>query len=52
MKRLELFQTGIGLVGKAIEQLRFILEMTPDPRWAQEHSWIVRDAERLLRKLE
>ena len=37
---------------EAIEQLRYILEMAPDPRWVPEHPWIVRDAEKLLRKLE
>jgi tetratricopeptide (TPR) repeat protein len=40
-----------GMKGKAIEQLRGIIAMTPDPRWAAEHPTIKAKAEKLLAKL-
>jgi tetratricopeptide (TPR) repeat protein len=36
----------------AIEMLKSIVAMTPDPRWAPEHPTIKADAEKLLKKLE
>jgi tetratricopeptide (TPR) repeat protein len=41
-----------GMKPKAIEQLRFIIEMTPDPRWTPEQPWIKAQAEAMLRKLQ
>jgi len=40
-----------GQKDKAREQLRVILTMQPDPRWAAEHPSICADAEKLLKKL-
>ena len=40
-----------GMKPKAIEQLRFIIDMTPDPKWAPEHPWIKVQAEAMLKKL-
>lgn len=40
-----------GKKEKAREQLRALLAMQPDPRWAPEHPAIRADAERLLKKL-
>ncbi len=40
-----------GMKAKAIEQLRQVVSMTPDPRWTPEHPWIKRQAEALLKKL-
>ncbi len=40
-----------GMKAKASEQLREIVAMVPDPRWAPEHPWIKAQAERLLKKL-
>jgi tetratricopeptide (TPR) repeat protein len=37
---------------KALEQVRFIIAMTPDERWAPEHDSIKTQAEALLKKLE
>lgn len=36
---------------KAIEQLRFVIDVAPDPRWAPEHPWIKAQAEAMLKKL-
>ena len=40
-----------GMKDKAREQCRHVIEMQPDPRWAPEHPWVVRQAEALLKKL-
>jgi tetratricopeptide (TPR) repeat protein len=40
-----------GMKPKAIEQLRAVLAMTPDPRWIAEHPLIKARAEKLLAKL-
>lgn len=40
-----------GQKEKAKEQLRTILAMQPDPRWAPEHPSIRTDAEKLLKKM-
>ena len=41
-----------GMKAKAVEQLRGIVEMTPDPRWTAEHPRIKAQAEKLLAKLQ
>ncbi|HVN75882.1 MAG TPA: TRAP transporter TatT component family protein [Thermoanaerobaculaceae bacterium] len=41
-----------GMKGKAIDQLKGIVTMTPDPRWAPEHPSIRAKAEKLLAKLQ
>lgn len=53
LTRLYLAETykALGLKSKAVEQLRAIVEMTPDPRWAPEHPSVVAKAQALLRKL-
>ena len=40
-----------GVKEKAVEQLKGIIAMTPDPRWAPEHPSIKAKAEKLLTKL-
>ena len=40
-----------GMKPKAVEQLRAIVAMTPDPRWEAEHPTIVAKAQKLLEKL-
>jgi tetratricopeptide (TPR) repeat protein len=40
-----------GMKDKAIEQLKGIVAMTPDPRWTAEHPSIKARAEKLLKKL-
>jgi tetratricopeptide (TPR) repeat protein len=40
-----------GMKDKAVEQLKFVVAMTPDPRWAPEHPYIKPQAEALLKKL-
>lgn len=54
LTRLYLAETyrSEGMKVLAIQQLRAIVSMTPDPRWAPEHSWIKAQAEKLLRKLQ
>jgi len=53
LTRLYLAETykSEGMKPKAIEQLEHVVAMTPDPRWAAEHPYIVRQAEKLLKKL-
>ena len=41
-----------GMKDKAIAQLKEIVAMTPDPRWAAEHPQIKAKAEKLLAKLQ
>jgi tetratricopeptide (TPR) repeat protein len=41
-----------GMKSEAIAQLREVVSMIPDPRWAPEHPWIKAHAEKLLKKLE
>ncbi|MGE5235222.1 MAG: tetratricopeptide repeat protein [Acidobacteriota bacterium] len=41
-----------GMRPEAIQMLKSIIAMTPDPRWAPEHPTIKADAEKLLKKLE
>jgi tetratricopeptide (TPR) repeat protein len=54
LTRLYLAETyrSEGRKAGAIEQLREIIGMTPDPRWAPEHPWIKAQAEKLLKKLQ
>ncbi len=54
LTRLYLAETyrSEGMKGKAIEQLKEIVSMTPDPRWTPEHPWIKAQAEKLLKKLK
>ncbi len=54
LTRLYLAETykSEGMKPLAIQQLREIVSMTPDPRWAPEHPWIKAQAEKLLRKLQ
>jgi tetratricopeptide (TPR) repeat protein len=40
-----------GMKAKAIEQCRYVIAMTPDPRWAAEQPSIKAQAETLLKKL-
>jgi tetratricopeptide (TPR) repeat protein len=40
-----------GAKALAIQHLRAIVSMTPDPRWVPEHPWIKAQAEKLLKKL-
>jgi tetratricopeptide (TPR) repeat protein len=40
-----------GMKPKAIEQLSFVVTMTPDPRWVAEHPLIKARAEKLLARL-
>ncbi len=53
LTRLYLAETykSEGMKAKAIEQLRAIVAMTPDPRWEAEHPAIVAQAKKLLAKL-
>ena len=53
LTRLYLAETykSEGEKAKAIEQLKFIVGMEPDPRWAPEHAWIKPKAQALLKKL-
>ncbi len=41
-----------GMKPKAVAQLKEIVAMTPDPRWAPEHPQIKAQAEKLLAKLQ
>jgi len=41
-----------GMKAKAFEELKAIIGMTPDPRWAPEHPSIKAKAEKLLAKLQ
>ena len=41
-----------GMKPKAIEQLKGVVAMTPDPRWVPEHPSIKAKAEKLLAKLQ
>ncbi len=41
-----------GMKAKAVEELKAIIGMTPDPRWAPEHPSIKAKAEKLLAKLQ
>ncbi len=54
LTRLYLAETykALGMRREAVEQLRSVLDMTPDPRWEAEHPAIVAKARALLRKLE
>jgi tetratricopeptide (TPR) repeat protein len=54
LTRLYLAETykSEGMKPKAIEMLKSIVSMTPDPRWAPEHTKIKADAEKLLDKLQ
>jgi tetratricopeptide (TPR) repeat protein len=54
LTRLYLAETyrSEGMKVLAIQQLRAIVSMTPDPRWAPEHPWIKAQAEKLLKKLQ
>ncbi len=40
-----------GKRDKARELCQSIITMTPDPRWAPEHPWVVKQAQALLKKL-
>jgi tetratricopeptide (TPR) repeat protein len=53
LTRLYLAETykSEGEKAKAIEQLKAVVDMKPDPRWAPEHPYIKPQAEALLRKL-
>lgn len=53
LTRLYLAETlkALGMKSRAVELLRSVVEMTPDPRWAAEHPAIVAKASALLRKL-
>ena len=53
LTRLYLAETykSEGEKAKAVEQLKFVVEMPPDPRWAPEHAWIKPKAQALLKKL-
>jgi tetratricopeptide (TPR) repeat protein len=54
LTRLYLAETyrSEGRKADAIQQLREIVGMTPDPRWAPEHPWVKAQAEKLLKKLQ
>jgi tetratricopeptide (TPR) repeat protein len=54
LTRLYLAETykSEGMKPLAIQQLKAIVSMTPDPRWTPEHPWIKAQAEKLLRKLQ
>ena len=53
LTRLYLAETykAEGMKDKAVEQLKAVVAMTPDPRWAPEHPYIKPQAEALLKKL-
>jgi len=53
LTRLYLAETykSEGMKALAIQQLKAIVSMTPDPRWTAEHPWIKAQAEKLLKKL-
>ena len=53
LTRLYLAETykSEGMKDKAIEQVKTIISMTPDPRWEAEHPSIKARAEKLLKKL-
>jgi hypothetical protein len=53
LTRLYLAETykSEGEKAKDVEQLKFIVQMEPDPRWAPEHAWIKPKAQALLKKL-
>ena len=52
LTRLYLAETykSEGMKDKALEQVRAIVAMTPDPRWVPEHPSIKAEAQRLLKK--
>lgn len=52
LTRLYLAETykAEGMKAKAVEQLKVVVTMTPDPRWAPEHPYIKPQAEALLKK--
>jgi tetratricopeptide (TPR) repeat protein len=54
LTRLYLAETyrSKGRKVSAIQQLKEIVNMTPDPRWTAEHPWIKAQAEKLLKKLQ
>ncbi|HVN31374.1 MAG TPA: tetratricopeptide repeat protein [Thermoanaerobaculaceae bacterium] len=54
LTRLYLAETyrSEGKKAEAVQQLREIVSMTPNPRWAPEHPWIKAQAEKLLKKLQ
>lgn len=54
LTRLYLAETyrSKGRKVSAIQQLKEIVKMTPDPRWTAEHPWIKTQAEKLLKKLQ
>ena len=54
LTRLYLAETyrSKGRKVSTIQQLKEIVNMTPDPRWAPEHPWIKAQAEKLLKKLQ
>jgi tetratricopeptide (TPR) repeat protein len=54
LTRLYLAETyrSEGRKADAIQQLREIVGMTPDPRWTPEHPWVKAQAEKLLKKLQ
>lgn len=53
LTRLYLAETykALGMKSQAVEQLKAVIEMTPDSRWAPEHPSVVAKARKLLRKL-
>jgi len=53
LTRLYLAETykSEGMKVLAIQQLKAVVSMTPDPRWTAEHPWIKAQAEKLLKKL-
>jgi tetratricopeptide (TPR) repeat protein len=52
LTRLYLAETfkSEGMKDKALEQVKFIIAMTPDPQWEPEHPTIKAEAQRLLDK--
>lgn len=54
LTRLYLAETyrSKGRKASAVQQLKEIVNMTPDPRWTPEHPWIKVQAEKLLKKLQ
>lgn len=54
LTRLYLAETyrSKGRKVSAVQQLKEIVKMTPDPRWTAEHPWIKTQAEKLLKKLQ
>jgi len=52
LTRLYLAETfkSEGMKDKALEQVKFIIAMTPDPQWVPEHPSIKAEAQKLLKK--